>query len=79
MREKVKAGLIAQVATESYNHINQSQALHTLGSDYMQDTYIEILVDEILSSKTPQRERLASLGRLLSTYGVGTIVQGRIN
>jgi hypothetical protein len=78
MRDKTKSGIIAQVATETFGNHYTPLALHQLGSDYMEDTYMEILVDEILSSNTPQRQRTFALGRLLAAYGIGTIVTGRI-
>ena len=44
----------------------------------LEDEYVAYMVDEILSSTTSQQDRTELLCRLLGTFGVGTIVEGRI-
>ena len=76
---KANSKALVGLASESYQRVEVLQAVAQLDHDYTTDTYIEILVDEILSSRTGKNERARSLARLLSVYGVGTIVTGRLN
>jgi hypothetical protein len=71
--------LIARMVRDGQDREEVKQAMATVSHDYTTDTYVEILLDEILASNTPKEFRARSLFRLLSVYGVGTIVQGRLN
>ena len=71
--------LIARMATFGGDREEVKQAMIVVGKEYLTDSYVEILVDEVLASNTPKEMRARSLFRLLSVYGVGTIVEGRLN
>lgn len=42
------------------------------------DEFMLELVASVIDSKTSQRQRVEDLCRLLGSYGVGTIVEGRL-
>lgn len=40
--------------------------------------WVAMILAECLASNTPQQQRAEAICRLLGTYGVGTIVEGRL-
>jgi hypothetical protein len=46
--------------------------------DLQEDRYVAMILSECLASNTPQRQRAEAICRLLGTYGVGTVVEGRL-
>jgi hypothetical protein len=44
----------------------------------MPDPFIEMMVETVLASGTSQQERAEALCRLLGSFGVGSIVEGRL-
>ncbi len=46
--------------------------------DLQDDEFVAMILSECLASSTPQRQRAEAICRLLGTYGVGTVVEGRL-
>ena len=46
--------------------------------DLQEDKWVAMILTECLASSTPQRQRAEAICRLLGTYGVGTVVEGRL-
>ena len=55
-----------------------SVASHTVIKNCLEDAYLLSIVETVLSSNSNQYERAEAMCRLLGSYGVGTIVMGRL-
>jgi hypothetical protein len=55
-----------------------AMASHVVYKDCLNDPFIEMMVDIVLSSNSNQYERAEAMCRLLGSYGVGTVVMDRL-
>jgi hypothetical protein len=55
-----------------------AMASHIIHKDCLDDPFIAMMVDIVLSSNSNQYERAEAMCRLLGSYGVGNIVTGRL-
>lgn len=58
--------------------VGVEKALRVLAADAAADEWTADIVAEVIGSQSRTAERVAALGRLLSFYGVGSIVPGQI-
>lgn len=55
-----------------------SLAAYVLLKDTVDDAFVADLVETVLRADTPTRDRAEAMCRLLGTYGVGSVVKGRL-
>lgn len=55
-----------------------AMAGQVLYRDILTDRFVAQLLDVVLASNTDQKTRTEAVCRLLGTYGVGTVVEGRL-
>lgn len=65
-------------AVEIHGGLVPATAARVLRQDMATDQLVAVLVADILASGTRREDRAEALCRLLGTYGLGSIVAGRI-
>lgn len=70
--------IIAKILNETNYPTEKGKAVQVLWQDYRNDSAIEQFLDDALRSNATQQERLNAIACLLMAYGVGTIVEGRL-
>jgi hypothetical protein len=61
-----------------YGGLVASDGAKVLTAEMELDPFVGMMVQRILATDTPQTERAETLCRLLGSFGVGTIVHGRM-